>query len=136
MRKHFVVYYSPGTLVHETSSREIESWDVEKAVAMAATIHERHGSTPFAFQFVTRERGEDDLDSRKVANSPMYYLGGRIETIEEIEARNDPKERILLDNMRYNGWGKVIINDNSWRVTQPIFEGDVILDRPEPVKLG
>ena len=130
MRKHFVVYYSPGTLVHETSSREIESWDVEKAVAMAATIHERHGATPFAFQFTTRERGEDDLDSRQVANSPMYYLGGRIETIEEIEARNDPNERILLDNMRYNGWGKVVINDNSWRVTQPLLDGDVVLDAP------
>lgn len=56
------------------------------------------------------------------------WLGGRVETLAEIEARNDPKEEILRGNMRGNRWDKVVFNDNSWRVCQPLEKGDVILD--------
>ena len=47
MEKHFVTFYSPGTFAAETSRKPIESWDVDKAVAMSKEIKERHGALPY-----------------------------------------------------------------------------------------
>lgn len=128
MEKHFVTFYSPGTFISETTVKEIDSWDVDKAVKMADDITERHAATPYGFRFSTRTRKDDELDSKESVTSKMYYLGGTVETLSEVEARNDPKEAILRTNMRVNGWGKIITNTNSWRTTQPFLEGDVLLD--------
>lgn len=127
MEKHFVTFLSPGTLFAESTTKEIESWDAKKATAMAREIIERHGATPYAFHFTTRQRSEAELDSKVVATSNTYYLGGVIETIADVKKRNSPDERILLSNMECNGYDKIIINTNSWKVTQPFREGDVLL---------
>ena len=31
-KKHFVVFLSPGTFVHEQTSKEVKEWDVDKLV--------------------------------------------------------------------------------------------------------
>ncbi len=128
MQRNFVVFYSPGTFFSESTTKPVDTWDVDVAVKMASDICERYNSRPYGFRFVTRKRGDMDLDSKEVAESPLYYLGGRIETLAEIEARNDPKEDILRSNMRNNGYDRVVINDNSWRFTGPLKPGDVVLD--------
>jgi hypothetical protein len=104
MKKHFVEFYSPRTFFAETSTRAIESWNVDKAVAMAADIKERYDATPYAFRFITRERKDDELDSRVVERSGYYFLGGSVMTLEELEFRNDPEEEILRRNMRIFGF--------------------------------
>jgi hypothetical protein len=127
--KHYVTFYSPGTFVHEQSTQEIESWNVAKAVEMARSIRERHGATPFGFSFSTRKRGPEDFNSKETARSKgMYYLGGTIETLEEIEARNDAGEKTLVSNMRGNDWDRVIVNTNSWRIVQPFTDKDTLLE--------
>jgi len=136
MEKHFVTFCSPGTFVPETSEKPIESWDVEAAKGMALTIHERYGATPFGFYFTTRSRGPADLDSKESQRSNFYYLGGKIETLAAIEARNDPKESILRSNMRGNGYDKVIVNDNSWRFVGLLRDTDVVLDFTPPSNLN
>ena len=128
IEKHFVTFYSPGTFVAEMTDKPIDSWDIEKAKEMAHDVTERYGATPYGFQFTTRSRGDDDLDSRVSAKSPFYHLGGRVETLGEVKSRNDPKERILVANMEGNGWDKIVINDNSWRSTRPLGKDDVMLD--------
>src|ERR1035437_6950098 len=126
--KHFVTFFSPGTFVSETSEVPIKEWDTKLAMKMADGITERYNATPYGFQFTTRERGPKDLDSKVVKTSNTYYLGGHLETLEEVERRNDPKEEILRDNMRFNDWNRIIINDNSWRYTGVFNDGDVILN--------
>jgi hypothetical protein len=128
MEKHFVTFYSPGTFVSETTEQPIASWDVEIAKQMARDIRERYNAKPYGFRFSTRSRGDDDLDSKETASSPMHYLGGRIETRAEVEARNDPKEEILRANMRCNDIERIIVNDNSWRFTAALKPDDVVLD--------
>lgn len=128
MKKHFVTFLSPGTFVSETTEKPIASWDVDKAVKMARKIKERYGARPYGFQFSTRERGPDDLDSKVTKRSGIYYLGGRVETLADVEARNDPKEEILRSNMRINRIEKIIVNDNSWRFTGELKKGDTVLD--------
>ena len=127
IEKHFVTFYSPGTFVAESSEKPIDSWNVQAAIKMARKIKERYGATPYGFKFSTRMRGDSDLDSHISKESPMYYLGGRVETLEDVEARNDPKEEILCSNMRGNGWKRIVVNDNSWRWTQPLNDDDVVL---------
>jgi len=128
MQQHFVTFYSPGTFTAETTTRPIDVWGLDQAVDMARAIVERYKARPYGFRFLTRARGEDDLDSKIVASSPFYYLGGRIRTLAEVEAKADPKEAILRSNMRMNGWDRIVTNDNSWRWTQPLGETDVVLD--------
>jgi exonuclease I len=85
MKKNFVRFLSPSTFCHEETTKPIESWDVGRAIEMASKIKERHGATPFAFQFVTRGRKKNELDSRVTATSGRYYLGGKVLTLEQIK---------------------------------------------------
>ena len=128
MKAHFVSFLSPGTFVSEETVKPIESWDIDEAVAMSRDITERYNARPYAFRFLTRERGPDDLDSHETERSGLYFLGGVVETVEQVEARNDPSERILLANMKGNDWDRVVVNKNSWSWTQPLQDGDTILD--------
>jgi hypothetical protein len=128
MEAHFVRFFSPGTFIAEQTEKPIDKWNVNTAMEMAHDIIERHGARPYGFCFITRARADNELDSKKVKESGMYYLGGKVETLEDIEKRNDPSERILVQNMKGNGWSKVLTNNNSWRWTQPLNDNDVVLD--------
>ena len=128
VRRHFVTFYSPGTFFAEETAQPIESWDVDAAVKMAKGIKERYDARPYGFRFSTRERGPDDLDSKVTKRSGMYYIGGKVETLQEIEARNDPQEDILRSNMRCNGWKKIVRGASPWRWTRPLERGDKIVD--------
>lgn len=128
MQQHFVTFFSPGTFVAETSEVPISAWDPEIAKKIARGIKERHGATPYGFRFTTRSRKESDLDSQVSARSPMYFLGGKVETLEEVEARATKEDQILLSNMRGNGHKRIVTNNNSWRWTQPLEESDVVLE--------
>ena len=128
MKKHFVEFYSPGTFVSESTERPIDSWDVDEAKKMAKSIKERHGAVPYGFRFNTRTRGPKDLDSKVTASSSMYFLGGKVETYEEICKRNDPKEETLRWNMESNKFDRIIVNTNSWKITLPLDKDDVVLE--------
>lgn len=128
MKQHFVTFLSPGTFVAEQTTKEIDFWDTDTAVKMSKKIKERYGALPYGFYFSTRERQDNELDSKETKTSNMYYLGGKIETLEEVKARKDPKEKILISNMEINGWERIVINTNSWKWTQPLEKDDVVLD--------
>lgn len=126
--KHFVTFFSPGTFVAEHSGKEVDAWNVDLACELAHGIVERYGATPYAFYFTTRGRGPADLDSKEIARSPTYYLGGKVETLAEIKTRNSLDDQILISNMESNGCPVVIVNTNSWRWTQALQPTDIILD--------
>lgn len=130
MTRHFVTFLSPGTFVAEQSTKPIESWDVDKALEMSRDVKERYGATPYGFYFTTRARTDDELDSKVVEKSPLHYIGGRIRTLEEVEADNDPQEEILRSNMRCNGYSRVWESTEGWKWTQPLNDDDVVLEAP------
>lgn len=134
VKQHYVVFLSPGTFLAEPTTKEVDEWDVAKAVEMADGISQRHGATPYGFYFMTRARKADELDAKEIASSPMYYLGGEIVTIDTIRSRALKEEEILLSNMEGNGWNRIIINTNSWKVHQPLNPGDIVLDYTPPAK--
>ena len=112
----------------EETIKEIDSWDVEKAIAMAKDITERYGARPYGFQFITRERKACDLDSKITKTSGMYYINGIVETLEEIKAKNDPSNRILISNMENNHWDRVVTTHTPWRWTMVFNENDHIVN--------
>lgn len=128
MEKHFVTFLSPGTFVAENTTHEIEGWNVDAAVAMAARVSERYYAKPYGFYFTTRGRGPKDFDSKEVRRSPLYYLGGEIRTVEDVRKAARKDEHILLSNMECNGYDRIITNRNSYQWTQPLKPDDVVLD--------
>lgn len=126
--KHFVRFYSPGTLTAETTIKPINKWDKSKAIQMSKEIKERHGALPYRFCFFCRGRKTGDLDSDMIATSRMYYLGGIVKTLEEIKSEKDRKNRILISNMEGNKWNKIVINNNSYTWTQPLKDKDEVLN--------
>lgn len=128
LEKHFVSFLSPGTFVEEQTKMEIDSWDIEKATEMAKEIKERHGAKPYGFMFSTRSREDNELDSKETAHSGIYYLGGTIETLEEVKARATDVDRILISNMECNSIEKIITNCNSYKVTKPFRPQDTLLN--------
>lgn len=127
VKKNFVTFYSPGTFVHEETTKPIEEWDVAEAQRMAADIVERYDARPFCFVFSTMERGPKDLDSHETKRSGRYYLGGTVETLEQIKARATDDDRILVSNMECNKWDRIVTTDTPWRVSQPLEANDVVL---------
>lgn len=130
--KHFVTFYSPGTFFAEDTTLPIDSWDVDAAKEMASKVVERYNATPYAFQFSTRTRNDDQLDSVESKRSTTYHLGGSLMDIEAVK-QLIPDSSILQSNMRCNGWNQVVLNDNSWRSVQPFKDGDVLLEYTPPV---
>lgn len=122
--KHFVTFLSPGTFFCETTTKEIDAWNVDLAMSMARDIKERHGATPYGFRFETK--ASDGWEPKTVKSSGNYYLGGRLLTIDDIP---DTKENETLRwNMKYNHIETVIENTNSWKVTLPFDKNkDVLL---------
>lgn len=128
MQRHFVEFLSPGTFVSEVTQKPIDAWNVDVAVRMAGEICERHNARPYGFRFITRGRKDDDLDSKVIDRSGIYYLGGKIRTAEEVLAGTDPKERILRSNVERNSIKRIVENNNSWLFTAPLNDDDVVLD--------
>ncbi|KQY96411.1 DUF551 domain-containing protein [Brevundimonas sp. Root1423] len=81
VQQHFVLFLSPGTFVAEATEKPVPSWDVATAVAMADSITERHGATPYGFRFITRGRAADELDSRQIAGNHSLGAGALAEAL-------------------------------------------------------
>jgi hypothetical protein len=132
-----VEFFSPGTLFAETSSRKISEWDTREAVRLSEQILERHGAVPYGFRFRTQlvsdpvpdgEGGKLKVTPKCVEESPTYYLGGRVETWDEIVARADKREDIMRSNMRGNGWPLVVVIDRKYRSTLPFLPDQKIVE--------
>jgi hypothetical protein len=127
MKQDYVTFYSPGTFIAERRTLEVASWNVAKALEMLPNIEERHGARPYGFQFSTKRRGWRDLEPKEVKRSGMYYVNCRVETLAEIEDRDDPRETTLLQNMKTNGWEKMVSPRKGWAWSQPLNDGDTVL---------
>jgi hypothetical protein len=128
MEKNYVKFLSAGTFMAEETTKEIDNWDINKAVEMSKSVTERYGAKPYGFYFITRSRKEDELDSRVSKESDMYYLNGTVQTLEELKKENNPNNRILISNMECNGWDRVVTTCNPWKWTQPLRDNDVVIN--------
>lgn len=133
-KQEFVVFYSPGSFFDESSSRPIDSRDTKLAMQMAAEIVE---SKPYGFRFETRivadpipdgQGGTLKVESKVIDETGTYFISGALETADDVEARNDPKEDILRSNMRSYPIVCAIHNGYGYRSVQPFEEQNVLVN--------
>lgn len=136
VEKHYVVFYSPGTIFHETRQQPIESWGIPEACMRARNVVERHGAKPFAFTFITvltadpipdGRGGMLNVEEKQIAKSSLHFLGGMVQCYDDLLANPEGQE-ILISNMRYNNIPYVVVNENSYRSFNPFGEHDVVVD--------
>ena len=100
--KMYVEFYFPGIFVSESSIKEINSLD-PKLIEWP-----KHA---FAFKLFKREEATINgktLRGDMEAVSGMYYTpDSKVETLEEVK-ESHPQERILISNMTYNDWNKIV----------------------------
>ena len=106
-----------GIAVAERRIWEVEDRDPHQAI----------GSHAYACRFfdiasITIEGIE--MKSERLNVSPLYYLGGQLMTLEQVE-REQP-DSILLDNMIGNDWSAVIITSAGHCL--PFEDGDVLVE--------
>lgn len=115
MTKHYVTAYLPGIMVSEEITKEVKNWhDITDAKDWASK------NNAYAFRFTTRYRGDNDLDSREIDKSGLYYLGGTVKNIAQVD-----KNTVLYENMKCNGWDHVI--HTRLGNACPFLEGDQVL---------
>lgn len=137
MRKHYVVFYSPGTFFDESSSKPIKNWNIKKAIALSKDVVERYGARPYGFRFETYitskpvpdgEGGTLEVKSKLISSSGIHFIGGKIRTLSEIKSRNDPNDRILIFNMECSDYNEVVESTNGYRSTHFFYKDSCIVD--------
>jgi hypothetical protein len=113
--KHYVTFRSPGTFMSEDTTRPIGEWDTRVAIRLSHDIVERHGARPYGFRFTTMLESGDIPDGRggslkvlpkELKRSGFHFIGGEVLALADVE-RRFPEKRILISNMRGNGYERV-----------------------------
>ena len=96
MKAHFVTFYSPGTFVAEQSTKPIASWDVNAAMGMARSVKERYAAMPYGFEFTTRERKDDELDSKITKKAVFIISAARLKHLRKSHPEKTRKRTFWL----------------------------------------
>jgi hypothetical protein len=123
---HFVRFYFANAITADIT--DVPTMPAA-GITVARLLAAQYSRAPYAFEFVTRSRGPDEMDSKETYLSPTYYLGGEAYTFEQIAARDDPNDRILLENMSCNKWNRVILTPKGQ--IRPLNDDDVVLATQE-----
>jgi hypothetical protein len=115
----YVRFLSPGSFCANEWTMPVESADPSAVVwpenAYAFTIHER----------VDMRDGAETFKGEAKQIGPVYYHpDSKVVTKEEIAAKGDPRDRILLSNMQCNGWPAVI--ESRWGNWPQPYEADKV----------
>ena len=122
--QHYLVLLITRGFNSESITQKIDSWDVEKALQKYAKAIETYHSMLYGFRFITKK------DGKIVKTSGSYYVNGKIETLKELIARNDPKDEILIENLYFNKFDACVRCYNGW--TTFLFENDIVIELKIP----
>ncbi len=116
--KHYVEFRFPGVMFSESSAQPISERDPSKVQAPRDA---------FAYSFFDRQEytaqdGEILVGAPRNRSGTYYF--GKAMTLQDVR-REIPNSDALQDNMKYNGWKKVVRTRRG--NFQPLKEDDVIL---------
>lgn len=101
-----IQFLQPGSFVAN------ERWELFTTKPDPRSVH--FTERDYAFQIFEREDVIDDaggtFKGKESALGPVYYHpDSKLETLDEIKARNDPRDKILISNCVTNGWSTLIL---------------------------
>lgn len=113
----YVRFLSPGSFCANEWTAPVDSVDPQAVTwpenAYAFTMHER----------VDMIDGPETFKGEAKQIGPVYYHpDSKVVTKEDIAAKGDPRDRILLSNMKCNGWPAVI--ESRWGNWPQPYEAD------------
>jgi len=116
----YVTYDLPGLVAPEQYACTVEDRDPYRAADDAP-----RGAYAFTFHdIVNTEVDGETLRSQPRNRSGRYFIGGTIRTVDEVAAMPGD-HKILVENMRSNGWDWVIFCPPG--NVQPFGEGDAVI---------
>ena len=128
LTQKYLTFWYPGAFIAEDTTIKVDEWSVDLAMGIVKEKKRRGEIIPYGFEFTTRGREEDELDAKRIAKSPFYWLGGEVQTLAQVKAIGGTENHILISNMESNHYEKIITNRNSWNWTMPLNETDIVLD--------
>lgn len=126
MKKHYILFYTPNHWPALETWVEVEphqAEDVEHAKKLAPTVVSFKGITPDSFEFVTRGRTDEELDSRIISRSCTYFLGGRKISVKDLRVES-PQHFVLRHTLCDDD--EVIVDTKYPRLLR-VKDGDVLL---------
>ena len=109
--KTFVEFTCPGAFFNETYSREVDTRDPSCLQipdnAYAFQFYDIIGTTQVIWNLKSVDNERVTMKSERMNLSLRYYLNGKVMTYDEVAAEV-PNNKILLSNMKCNGWRGVI----------------------------
>lgn len=133
-REHRVTFMSPGTFFSEATTQVIPSWDVAEACQRARNVVERYNARPYGFRFSTwlthppvpdGEGGELKVESRRVGESGLHFLGGEVKRYADIA---DTEANVILrTNLRGNDWPLLVEGKSPYLWSIPFRDDDVVV---------
>lgn len=110
--KKYVRYYYEGKYIDHIVHREIETESVDDIINDIQSID---GIWPYRFQFVTRHPEKETSGEWSISNvSHMYFVNGKIRTLDELIKENNPNNKVLIGNMKSNNYDKIIESTHGW----------------------
>jgi hypothetical protein len=115
----YVRFLSPGSFCANEWTMPVESADPRAVVwpenAYAFTIHER----------VDLLDGPETFKGEAEQIGPVYYHpDSKVLTQADVAAKGDPRDRVLVENMKRNGWPAVIYS--RWSNWPQPYEADKV----------
>ncbi|MBB6487942.1 hypothetical protein [Rhizobium lusitanum] len=127
MNNEFAVFAFAGNFSSTERRVAIQSRNVEYAEGIAQQMTIECGFQPVAFRFETMS------DDGSIQNrSGWFYLGGTVETLQDITGKNEPGDSRLIHFLEESGLNKIVTNNCPYLVRFPLRDQDQVLSW-EPV---
>ena len=127
IKQHFVTFKSPGMATAEHTTKEITPGTRSRPLRWPTTYWNATAPSPTASTSPPGPAPPQELDSKNIAKSGTYFMGGKIQTLQEVMA-NPTGNKTLIENMKGNHWDQVVTVTKGHQWTSPILKDDAVLD--------
>lgn len=122
---NFVTFVSVGAIIDEKTVKPIKYRNVTEAKEMASEIVERHGARPFGFYFITTNGEKPGSKEYKEDRSGMYYIGGVVKKIEELDQTRYRDIISALSDLDVNRC--IFVKSGKYEVVKPFMDHDCVI---------
>lgn len=115
--RKYICFMMPGSFVAEMREHDITYSEAPEAPKHCFAYY-------FFSRYVTQDPQGNVINGPAFNETPVTYRGKEY-TLEELTTLNDPKHKILISNIKCNGWARVVHTvAGNWL---PLKDGDTVV---------